>query len=354
MRNIIPTSSVVKPVGRTMLMNDKLWMCYSATGASLKFQGKELQVILQGDDRCEMENMSENLARIKVFRDKQCIHDKMIDKKEIALVLQNSQDIEEHTYEILKVSESAMSNCAIKILVADDDACIYPTEKQPHFIEFAGDSITCGYGVDDEVAEHNFRTDTEDATKGYAYLACQQLLADHSLVSLSGYGIISGYSSDGLRRADQRLPLFYNKMGFSYSSFENVFPQDANWNFADRQPDLVVINLGTNDDSFTRDDLELQLEYCREYVAFLKQVRAKNPKAVILCILGMMGERLCPMVKKAVSDYCVETGDENLHFAHFTEQLAQDGRAADWHPSQLTHRKNAEKLSAVIRKIMQW
>lgn len=354
MRTYFPVSSNIKPLGRTMERERALWLCYSATGAAFRFHGRYLTVTLLGDDRCENDGMDGNLARVKIMLDGACVHDLMLNRKEILVNIVDEMELQDHQISILKVSESAMSTCGIGLMETDDEGTISPVEVLERFIEFAGDSITCGYGVDDEVAEHNFKTDTEDASKAYAYLTCQKLNADHSLVSLSGYGIISGYSDDGVRRPDQRLPLFYEKIGFSYGSFQGVYPQNVAWSFEKRQPDLVVVNLGTNDDSYTRDNADLQQEYCDTYQEFIKTIRKNNPNAKILCILGIMGERLNPMVKKAVDAYKAETGDQEVYFAPFTEQLAEDGRAADWHPSQLTHKKNAEKLTAVIQNIMNW
>lgn len=349
MQTILPNKDNVKYIGRVMQVNNALWMCYSATGAAFKFSGKKLTVWIQGDDRCQNSGMEGDLARIKIMLNGTCKIDTMITDKENSFMVIDGEETITCCVEILKVSETAMSTCALSKIMTDAEATVSPVPEKDCYIEFAGDSITCGYGVDDEVADHNFKTDTEDATKAYAYLTAQLLNADHSLVSISGYGIISGYSGDGIRRADQLLPTYYEKIGFSYGCFEGIYPQDVAWDFSVRQPDLVVINLGTNDDSFTGENLALQEEYCREYQHFIKTVRRNNPTAKILCMLGIMGERLCPMVEKAVLEYSSETGDQNIRFAHFTEQLIEDGRAADWHPSQLTHRKAAEKLSALVR-----
>lgn len=76
-------------------------------------------------------------------------------------------------------------------------------------MEFIGDSITCGYGVDDEVAEHQFKTATEDVTRAYAYKTARMLNADYSMFSASGYGIITGYTEGDVKLEDQRLPQFY-------------------------------------------------------------------------------------------------------------------------------------------------
>lgn len=354
MRTYLPVSENIQIIGRAMPTENGLWMCYSATGAAFHFTGKQLIIHVQGDDRCEMENMDGNRTRLQIKINGDCVIDTMIMAKHNSFALLCSKKEVSVHVEILKASETAMSTCCLTGITTDDGARISPVLHKERLIEFAGDSITCGYGVDDEVAEHNFKTDTEDATKAYAYLTAQALNADHSLVSISGYGIISGYSGDGVRRADQILPDYYEKIGFSYGSLNGVYPQDVAWDFAKMQPDMVVINLGTNDQSFTGTKQELQEEYCREYQKFLGIVRKNNPKAEILCILGLMGETLCPMVEKAVEEYKKTSGDEHIHYAHFSEQLKEDGYAADWHPSQLTHRKAAEKLTGVIREIMHW
>ena len=356
MKTYLPSDMNVKPLGRTLFRENMRWMCYSATGVEFLFEGKTLCIVLQGDDRCEMEGMGGNLARVRVLADGVCIADTMIQKADTRLeytLSENNLPVRK-VIRVLKVSETAMSTVAIREITVDDDAVICPTKKKQHLIEFAGDSITCGYGVDDEVAEHTFKTDTEDATKAYAYLTCQALDCDHSLVSISGYGIISGYSGDGERRADQLLPTYYEKMGFSYGSMNGVYPQDVPWNFEKMQPDLVVINLGTNDQSFTLKKEALCREYCEEYQRFLKTIRRNNPNAKILSILGIMGMDLCAMAEKAVAEYKEETGDENVRFVPFEEQLEEDGRAADWHPSQLTHKKAAARLAEIVRDYMNW
>lgn len=38
----------------------------------------------------------------------------------------------------------------------------------------------------------------------------------------------------------------------------------------------------------------------------------------------------------------------------FEEQLGSDGYGASWHPSETTHTKAADKLTATIKEIMGW
>lgn len=47
-----------------------------------------------------------------------------------------------------------------------------------------------------------------------------------------------------------------------------------------------------------------------------------------------------------------ETGDAKVFTMKFDAQNAADGIAADWHPSEKTHEKAAEKLVSEIKEIM--
>jgi len=67
-----------------------------------------------------------------------------------------------------------------------------------------------------------------------------------------------------------------------------------------------------------------------------------------------MGTSLCPAVEETVQRYANETGDRNIAAMRFTDQLPEDGYAADWHPTERTHTKAAQRLTREIQKIMGW
>ena len=354
MHTYLPTWQNVKPLGRTMQTGDSLWLAFSGAGAEFTFTGSRCEVTISGDNHADDAAHADGHARVAIYLDGQRVVDTMIDTAEKTCTVLESDTAASHVVRIVKLSETAMSTCAIKAIAVDAEA-IRPTPAKPHLIEFVGDSITCGYGVDDEDAAHHFTTRTEDATRAYAYKTAALLDADYSLVSISGYGIISGYTDTAEAPVtSQLLPDYYGKFGYSEGSYRGVTPADVAWDFATRQPELVVINLGTNDDSYCLDHADRQAQYCAEYTRFLGAVRAHNPGAMLLCVLGMMGDRLYPFVEKAVAAYRAQTGDERISCMPFTPQLPEDGLAADSHPTEVTHRKAAEKLAAEIRKLMHW
>ena len=352
MQRYTPTQRNIKLLGRTQQMADSIWLAFSGAGGEFAFNGRRCEISLLGDSTATLEQ-TENHARIAIYADGIRAVDALMDAPEKTFTVVNDDAAAEHVIRIVKLSETAMSTCGIAAIAADGE--IRPTGSNRHLVEFIGDSITCGYGVDEENPEQHFLTGTEDVTRAYAWKTAQLLDSDYSMVSISGYGIISGYTATAEEPVTaQLLPDYYEKLGFSYGTYQGQQPQNIPWNFAARQPDVIVINLGTNDDSYCQDDLARQQHYCCAYAEFLKAVRRSNPGARILCTLGMMGDRLYPFVEQAAADYTAQTGDENIACMAFEPQLEEDGRAADYHPSETTHQKAAEKLAAHIREMMHW
>ncbi|WP_019912634.1 SGNH/GDSL hydrolase family protein [Paenibacillus sp. HW567] len=346
------TENNVKIIGRTHYYKDVLWLALSGGGVEFSFYGKKAEITLKGDAIASTGN---NLARIGIYVNGKRVIDDQLDKPLTTYTVFESDTEQDVTVTVIKLSEAAMSTAGIQEITVDAAEGIKPTPDNVHTIEFIGDSITCGYGVDDEHELHSFSTATEDVTKAYAYLTARQLQADYSMVSYSGYGIITGYTENDQKLTTHLIPDYYEKVGKSEGKFDDtLLPQDLAWDFSKLVPDLIIINLGTNDDSYTKDDIAKQTEYAEEYVRFLKLVRRYHPHTPILCTLGIMGGRLYPYVEKAVNEFKQETGDSNITAMKFGEQLAADGYAADFHPSQATHSKAADKLTAQIQKLMQW
>jgi len=336
------TADTAKLLGRTAEIDGTLWLSYSASGAEWICRDSECTIVLAGDfqsgdpvhsPRYAVEIDGYRVAEETMGSSRESVH---VGCGEDGSVIR-----------VIKLSESADSTMGIAAVICDTKP--ESTPRKNRTIEFIGDSITCGYGVDGELGDL-YRTANEDATKAYAYLTAQAADADYSMVSFSGYGIISGYTESGTRRIDSLVPPVYRTMGDSYGAFaDRVKPRDMAWDFAKLQPDLVVVNLGTNDASYCGEDAARQREYIDEYKRFLQTVRACNPGAQILCTLGIMDQRLCGSMEQAAREYREESGDERIATMRFALQdMENDGIAVDWHPSVVTHKKAAEQLTAFL------
>ena len=316
-----------KLTGRVYFKDEVMWLGLSGSGASFTFDGTKLVLNLKGDNIAVGENPID-YARIAVY----------VDGKRVVDV------------EIIKLSESPMSAVGIEAF-AEGSAEALP--EKPLKIEFIGDSITCGYGVDDEDENHQFTTATEDVTKAYAYKTAKTLDAEYSMFSASGYGIVSGYTEGDEPISEQTIPQFYCSYGFSRGNFAGTAPQDIPWDFSKYVPQIIVINLGTNDDSYCRDYKDRQAVFSKLYADFLAVVREKNPQAYILCTVGIMGERIFPAVEEGIKIYLESHADSKISSMMFHEQDgANDGFAANWHPTEKTHKKAAAVLTEKLREII--
>ena len=346
------TGKHVKRLGRTYEYNDALWLALSGGGVEFTFYGKRAEVTIQGDN---IASGGENLARIGIEVNGERVVDDLVNQPLKTYSFFQSEVERQVTVRIVKLSEAAMSTVGIREIAVEAAEGIKPTPEQARKIEFIGDSITCGYGVDDERVESVFSTATEDVTKTYAYQTAQALQADYSMVSYSGYGIISGFTDNDQKLLTHLLPDYYDLVAKSEGRLDGVLnPASLGWDFRQFVPDLIVINLGTNDETYAKDDPDRQAEYAGQYVEFLKRVRAHNAGATILCTLGIMGDRLYPKVEQAVREYTKQTGDTRISTMKFDVQSAEDGYTVNYHPSHATHTKAAKKLVTYIRELMNW
>ena len=345
-----PTQENVKPIGRTVVIDGVRWCAYSGSGVEFFFAGRSCSVTLVGDD---IDAASERNVRVGIFVDGERVREVMMNEdgekwQTVEIINDDTETVA--NVRIVKLSEAADSTVGIASIEAV--GLISPLSPKARKIEFIGDSITCGYGVDGQFNIDVYSTANEDCTKAYAYRTAEILGADYSLVCMSGYGIVSGYTDTGEKLADKIIPPLYGTLGRSFGHFDGVYsPESFAWDFSEFQPDTVVINLGTNDMSYCKDDTDRRAEFTEQYAIFIQAVRAKNPDAMIVCTLGIMGTDLNDCVQQAVINYKNDSGDANVYVMFFPMQDETDGLAVDWHPSPTTHEKAAKRLADFLKSL---
>ncbi|MFN2136311.1 MAG: GDSL-type esterase/lipase family protein, partial [Candidatus Promineifilaceae bacterium] len=108
-------------------------------------------------------------------------------------------------------------------------------------IEFVGDSITAGYGVEGSSPTCVYSPETENAALTYAAQTAEMLDAAYTVVAVSGVGVVRNYNDEGPLSSGTMLT-YYGR------TLANEPIED--WQAA-QPPQAVVINLGTNDFSTT-------------------------------------------------------------------------------------------------------
>lgn len=273
-----------------------------------------------------------------------------LSQKENDCVLFESDEEKTVKIRVMKISEDAFGMAGFAVLEIDGHLEVLPEQKYDLKLEYIGDSITCGYGIDGVWEKDNFRTDIERADKGYAYLTARKLNADYNMISWSGIGLSSTYVDPSIELPDNNWTMPRTWPYTDKSASLRLKKDPEVWEASKYKPDFVIINLGTNDQSWTRDKEERTLTFINLYRGLLEEVHRRSPDAKIVCCLGVMGQLLCPAVETAVEKFKAEFPSAQIKTLVFPVQDEKDGIAADWHPSAATHEKMAVQLSEFIRK----
>ena len=233
-------------------------------------------------------------------------------------------DLEKGTHRIRLVKMTGYTLSRVELLsisfagtiLTDTDV----TKEKDLYIEFVGDSITCGYGVLNSSNPNDGTYSAQDGTQAYSYLLADALDADYSMVALSGHTLINQIES-----------------GYNYA----CPAKDARnkYDFA-RKADIVVINVGTND----RSQKLGEDEFRTAYLNFLQTVRDKNgADCKILCLYNAMNDTYSGAILSAIEEF----GGTNAGVVAYELDRANNNN----HPNAAEHKAYAEELKAVIQNL---
>ena len=233
------------------------------------------------------------------------------------------------------------------------EAPVLPSRK----IEFIGNSITCGYGNEGLKKEEHFDYATENHYYSYASIAVRNLEAQHWVVARSGIGAYRNYGEPKTGSPGSCMPMQYEYTGYAWKPElrqEPTFLREK-WDFSRYQPDVVCINLGTNDLSTNNYDLKLLRQ---GYQKLLKMVREHNPKAKIVFLTGsMLYNKELQEAKQLLDEVTAETyqsGDKEVYRFDMAPISGAAFYGNDYHPNVYQDEKMAAELTAYLRGLMNW
>jgi len=224
-------------------------------------------------------------------------------------------------------------------------------------IEFIGNSITCGYGNEGTDKNEHFEYETENHYYSYASITARNLNAQHWVVARSGIGAYRNYDGPKTGNPESCMPVQYEYTGYAWKPElrqEATFLNEK-WNFSRYQPDVVCINLGTNDLSTRNYDLALLRQ---GYQKLYKMVREYNPQAKIVLLTGSMlyNQELieAKQLLNEVMNEAHQAGDKEVYRFDMTQIMGDEGYGNDWHPNIWQDEKMAGELTAYLRDLMKW
>ncbi len=335
--NVVTSASDarISYVGRHLVEDGRVSFDWSGVQCRLRFKGTEISL------RCS--DTKANYFNVWVDKGMDAEPDKVIRTEgcDTLIALFCGLKKAEHSLILQKRTEGEQGRTTF-ISFSTDGKILEGEGIAQRYIEFVGDSYTCGYGSENSVKTDPFTPETENCNKTYAALVSRYFGADFTLVSHSGMGVVRNYN-DNLRGIPfKTMPERYDSV-FDEEHISLAAPE--------RIPDLVVIYLGTNDFSVSRQPS--LSEFCEGYRSLVGKIRSRYGTVVpILC----MSSRCDPLLYDYVVEACRRSADPNIHTLGLQTDVHDDDLdlGASYHPNARGHRKIASVVIPYISTITGW
>jgi len=249
----------------------------------------------------------------------------------------------EHTVEVVRATEAMVGLPRFLGFTLNPGATVLPWGAEPdRRILFVGDSLTCGYGIEADDPNLHFTPATENFCDSYTGLTVEALQADYMVVSRSGIGMLRNYNGPRGGSPDA-MPAIFPRQFFQ--------TEQPRWSPSRFTPQLICINLGTNDFSTTGPDVE---KYVAAYRKFATGLLKQYPQAKLVLLQGPMNNSAA--LRDALQRVLATLPPKLAARASYFELSAQGqlGYGADWHPSRAQAQRNAAELTAHLRQLMGW
>ncbi len=258
------------------------------------------------------------------------------------IVLASGLEPGKHTVKVMLAIEGYEKRPEFRGFVLDGSTKLLSApQRQKHRLEFIGNSITCGYGSEAKNQWVHYSYDNSNHYYTYAAILGRELDAQEVCVARSGIGVYRNY---GGKQVGQTMTRWYD--------YTCIYDSTQLWDFSKYRPDVICVNLGTNDLSTKGYDINT---YRLAYKQFIEHLAQVQPKAKIVILSSQMLTRSTRALQiktlKGVYEELKANG-LNVYFVELQEQDPALGYGADWHPSKRQHRQTADQLKPILKKLL--
>jgi len=333
-------SGIIYPLGRTMVLDGAVEMDYVNTGFVLKGN-------FEGDVKADFTaNRVGSLLNVSIDGGKNEVIELSLNG---LTTLASDLPKGEHTIEVISGTSMryspdpnteaghAADNGTLRLnkLYYNGTPLTYVSDKTSRIL-FLGDSITCGMGLDTSV-ENGYKA--SNAYYTYASVLGRMLNAEVETVARCGSQVCHFAWATANRN---KGPID----GINWLKSINLI-NSTEYDYANNQPDVVVINLGSNDIPYSETEGIKDYtgdKYNEDVTTLLTKVHTMYPDAKIIWTVGMV-DRNTDLSKEYIGyfkSYVKTWSAENNDLAYFLDlSHLSDLEGYNGHPTIETHNEAA-------------
>lgn len=293
--SISNSNALLEYMGRIEKTDSLTNLFWSGSSVEIEFESSEISAIIDDENGKNFFN---------IILDKDSIILLNLDKHKKTYLLASGLSKGRHTIKLFKRTEWTKGKTSFYGFKFNKKSKVYKIPAKKISIEFYGNSITSGHGVEDYSQNDYSDSIYTNNYNSYAAVVSRHYDANYSCISRSGIGISVSWD-------DLIMPEMYNRLN----------PNDGNsrWDFKKFTPDVVVVNLLQNDSWLVNKPNFEQFKkrfgivkpseefLIAAYSNFIKLLIAEYPNSRIICVLGNMditgeGSKWPGYVRKAISN----------------------------------------------------
>lgn len=324
--------------GRILYRTDAAELSWPGTTATIQFDGTTVAAVLQDLDTANYYN---------VIIDNQLISKIHTEKEKKSYILASGLAEGKHQLQLFKRTEwDKGKTLFFGFKLPQGTKLLPPPAPKKRKIEFYGNSITCGYAIEDNTGQDRWYGYFQNNYLTYAAITARHFDAEYYCNSKSGIGIVVSW-----------FPFIMPDI------YDRTDPTDSTskWNFSKYTPDIVVINLLQNDSWLVNmPNHEMFKHYfgtkapdeatiIAAYKMFVASIRGKYPNASIICALGSMDATREGSVWPGYIQKAVDQLNDRKIYTHFFPYKNTGG-----HPNIAEQKVMADDLIGFIEKNIKW
>lgn len=332
------SDKVVAFEGRTQQnLDGSTELYWPGSSVSMTFEGSEIYAILNDEKGENYYNVILDNEIIKVFQPS-------ARKEKYLLASGLSKGI--HHIQLFKKTEFTSGKTTFYNFVLSSKAKVLPKQPKKRHIEFYGNSITAGHGIDDVEGTDSGNAKFYNNYLAYGALTARYFDASYYCICKGGIGLMISWFP-------YTMPDIYKRV--------NPLDKESTWDFAKFTPDIVVVNLFQNDSWLIKKPNSSEFkavfgntpptenEIKNAYKLFIASIRKQYPKAHIICALGNMDitKKDSPW-PRYVQDAITDLNDSKVHELFFPYKETKG------HPNKTEQEAMSKMLIKYIEDHIKW